>query len=202
MSGVSGEAALDFPLLSLLLWMPLLIGIPTVLLTQTRGLQALSAFGATVVQLAFTIIVVITFNTDFNPELAYQHGEVAEWIPALGITYKLGIDGISILMVLLTGILGPIVVATSWRTIKHRTREFYLSLILLQTGMMGVFITLDFILFYVFWEMMLIPMYFLIALWGHEENDRSTNTAAAVKFFIYTQTSGLAMLAAIIGLVS
>ena len=163
---MSGAAALDLPLLSLLLWLPLLIGIPTVLLARTRDLQALAAFGAMLAQLVLAIIVVITFNTEFDPELAYQHGEAAEWIPALGITYKLGVDGISILMVLLTGILGPVVAATSWLTVKSRTREFFLNLLLLQTGMMGVFVTLDFILFYVFWEMMLIPMYLMIGIWG------------------------------------
>jgi len=192
---MSGEAALDFPLLSLLLWLPPVIGVPAILLTRTRGLQALAAFGATGLQLALAIIVVISFNTEFDAALAYQHSEWAEWIPALGITYHLGVDGISILMVLLTGILGPIVAATSWLTVKHRTREFFVNLVLLQTGMIGVFIALDFILFYVFWEMMLVPMYLMIGIWGGEKRIYAT-----VKFFLYTFAGSVLMLVAILAL--
>ena len=98
-------------------------------------------------------------------------------------------------MVLLTGILGPVVAATSWLTIKTRAREFFLNLLLLQTGMMGVFVTLDFILFYVFWEMMLIPMYLMIGIWGGERRIYAT-----IKFFLYTFAGSVLMLVAILAL--
>ena len=121
--------------------------------------------------------------------------ESAEWIPALGISYKLGVDGVSALMVLLTGILGPLIVATGWMTIRKREREFFVSLMVLQTAMLGVFVALDFILFYVFWEMVLIPMYLLIGVWGHERR-----VYATVKFFLYTFAGSVLMLIAIIAI--
>ena len=121
--------------------------------------------------------------------------ESADWIPALGISYKLGGDGISILMVLLTGILGPLVVGAGWLTIHRREREFFAALIVLQTAMLGVFIALDFILFYVFWELVLIPMYLLIGIWGHERRIYAT-----IKFFLYTFAGSVLMLVAILAL--
>ncbi len=165
MSGMTtGEAALDFPFLSLGLWLPLLVGLPLVLLAKNRNAIALGALGATVLQAAITILLTIRFDRQVS---GYQFVESADWIPALGISYKLGVDGISILMVLLTGILGPLVVGAGWLTIHRREREFFAALIVLQTAMLGVFIALDFILFYVFWELVLIPMYLLIGIWGH-----------------------------------
>ena len=118
-----------------------------------------------------------------------------EWIPQLGISFHLGMDGLSLLLALLTAFLGIMSVAASWTEIQERVGFFHFNLLWSLAGIMGVFLSLDLFLFYFFWELMLVPMYFLIALWGHERR-----TYAAVKFFIFTQLSGLLMLAAILGL--
>ena len=118
-----------------------------------------------------------------------------DWIPTFGVTFSLAIDGLSLLMVLLTFFLGILAVATSWKEIQYRTGFFYFNLLWVLAGICGVFLTMDLFLFYFFWEVMLIPMYFLIGIWGHENK-----TYAAYKFFIFTQASGLLMLLAILGL--
>jgi NADH-quinone oxidoreductase subunit M len=117
----------------------------------------------------------------------------APWFPDWGIGYRLGMDGISLFMVLLTTLLLPLMVLGSWTYIREGQRGFYASLLALTTGVVGVFVALDMFLFYVFWEMMLIPMYFLIGLWGGKER-----VYAAVKFFLYTAVGSLLMLVAIL----
>ena len=104
-----------------------------------------------------------------------------EWIPAWGIAYNLGIDGISLFMVLLTTFTMPLAVLGSWNYIKEREGPFYALLLVLTTGMLGVFVALDLFVFYVFWEIMLIPMYFIIGVWGG-----ARRIDAAIKFFLYT----------------
>src|SRR5258708_762839 len=98
----------------------------------------------------------------------YQFQETAAWIPSIGARYHLGIDGISFLLVMLTTLLGAISILSSWSAIQLRKKEYYILFLLLQTGMLGVFMSLDFFLFYVFWEVMLVPMYFLIGVWGSD----------------------------------
>jgi NADH-quinone oxidoreductase subunit M len=115
------------------------------------------------------------------------------WFGEWGIHYRLGMDGISLFMVLLTTLLLPLMVLGSWTYIRERQRGFYASLLALTTGVVGVFVALDMFLFYVFWEMMLIPMYFLIGLWGGKER-----VYAAIKFFLYTAVGSLLMLVAIL----
>ena len=117
------------------------------------------------------------------------------WIDALGIRFHLGLDGLSLLLVLLTAFLGIMAVAASWTEIQDRVGLFHFHLMWVLAGIIGVFLALDLFLFYFFWEMMLVPMYFLIAMWGHERR-----IYAAVKFFIFTQISGLLMLVAIVAL--
>lgn len=117
------------------------------------------------------------------------------WITHFGIDYHLAMDGLGLLMVILTSILGVIAVACSWTEIRERVGAFHFALCALLSGIMGVFLAFDMFLFYFFWELMLVPMYFLIGLWGHENR-----IYAAVKFFLFTFISGLFMLAAIIGL--
>jgi NADH-quinone oxidoreductase subunit M len=117
------------------------------------------------------------------------------WIPSIGARYHLGIDGISLLLVMLTTFLGMIAILSSWTAIHQRTKEYYILLLLLQTGMIGVFVALDFFLFYVFWEVMLVPMYFLIGVWGSERR-----LYAAIKFFLYTLAGSVVMLLAILAL--
>jgi NADH-quinone oxidoreductase subunit M len=115
------------------------------------------------------------------------------WLPDWGITYQLGVDGISLLMLMLTTFLTPLAILASFNYIQERQKAFYISLLALQTGMLGVFAAMDVFLFYVFWEAMLIPMYFLIGVWGGQRR-----IYAALKFFIYTMLGGVLMLAAII----
>ena len=125
----------------------------------------------------------------------------ADWIPRFGISFHLGMDGLSILMVLLTGLLGIMAVACSWKEIQRHVGFFHLNLLWNLGGVIGVFLSLDLFLFFFFWEMMLVPMYFLIALWGHNAPGGKGRIYAANKFFIFTQASGLLMLLSIIGLV-
>jgi NADH-quinone oxidoreductase subunit M len=125
-----------------------------------------------------------------------QFVEKADWIKSLGVQYYFGVDGISILLVLLTTFLGVLAILSSWTAIKERVKEYYIFMLLLQTGMLGVFFSLDFFLFYVFWEVMLVPMYFLIGVWGGPRK-----LYAAIKFFLYTLAGSVLMLLAIITLV-
>ena len=125
----------------------------------------------------------------------YEFRETADWIPSIGANYSLGADGISMLLVMLTTLLGMIAITSSWSAIQQRTKEYYILLLLLQTGMLGVFLSLDCFLFYVFWEVMLVPMYFLIGVWGNERR-----LYAAIKFFLYTLAGSVIMLLAILAL--
>lgn len=118
-----------------------------------------------------------------------------DWIPTFGISFNLAIDGLSLLMLLLTFLLGALGVVASWKEIQYRIGFYYFNLLWVLAGITGVFLTMDLFLFYFFWEVMLIPMYFLIGIWGHENRNY-----AAFKFFIFTQASGLLMLLAILGL--
>src|SRR5271165_6332116 len=141
-------------------------------------------------------LVSIPLVRNFPPNSGdYAFKESAEWIPSIGARYALGIDGISLLLVMLTTFLGMLAVFSSWKSIQMRTKEYYILLLLLQTGMLGVFMSLDFFLFYVFWEVMLVPMYFLIGVWGSERR-----LYAAIKFFLYTLAGSVIMLLAILAL--
>lgn len=125
----------------------------------------------------------------------------AAWIPRFGISIHLGLDGLSLLMVMLTGLLGSMAIVCSWREIQQHVGFFYLNLVWNLGGVIGVFLALDMFLFFFFWEMMLVPMYFLIALWGHNAPGGKGRIYAATKFFIFTQASGLLLLVAILALV-
>jgi NADH-quinone oxidoreductase subunit M len=128
-------------------------------------------------------------------EGGYKFVESANWIPSIGARYTLGMDGISLLLTMLTTFLGMLAILSSWAAIKNRTKEYYILLLLLQTGMLGVFMSLDFFLFYVFWEVMLVPMYFLIGVWGSDRR-----LYAAIKFFLYTLAGSVLMLLGILAL--
>jgi len=119
----------------------------------------------------------------------------ARWMPTLGVGYHLGIDGISLLLVLLTTFLMPIALLSAWHAIDDRPKEFVVTMLVLETGMLGVFVSLDLFLFYVFWEAMLIPMYFIIGVWGGP-----SRVYAAVKFVLYTMLGSVLMLLAILAL--
>ncbi len=132
----------------------------------------------------------------FLPEAGMQFTAVAPWMPRWGVSYRVGIDGISLFMVLLTTLTMPLCVLGSWNYITQREKGFYALLLVLLSGILGVFVSLDLFLFYVFWELMLIPMYFLIGIWGG-----SNRLYASVKFFIYTMVGSLLMLVAILVMV-
>ncbi|HMI76845.1 MAG TPA: NADH-quinone oxidoreductase subunit M, partial [Buchnera sp. (in: enterobacteria)] len=123
------------------------------------------------------------------------------WIPKFGINFHLGVDELSVFMIILSSFLGFLAVLCSWNCVKSKTGLFYLNLILLLGSAIGVFLALDLFLFFVFWEMTLIPMYFLIVLWGYKSTVSTNCIKAANKFFIYTQASGMLMIMSIIGLV-
>ena len=125
----------------------------------------------------------------------YQFYENHDWIPSIGAHYTLGIDGISLLLVILTTLLGAISILSSWSAIQIRKKEYYILFLLLQVGMLGVFMALDFFLFYMFWEVMLVPMYFLIGVWGSDRR-----LYAAIKFFLYTLAGSVLMLLGILAL--
>ena len=125
----------------------------------------------------------------------FQFVERLRWIPAFGIEYYLGIDGISLMLIVLTGFLTPIALLSSWESIHKKVKEFSIFMLLLEASMLGVFAALDVFLFYVFWDFVLIPMYFLIGVWGYDRR-----IYAAVKFILYTMAGSVLMLVAIIGL--
>ena len=133
--------------------------------------------------------------TNFNPDVAgFQlQSKVIPWIPQAGISFHIGLDGISLLLVLLTTLLIPVVILASWRSIDQHVKAFHISLLMLTTAMLGAFVSLDLFLFYVFWELMLIPMYFIIGVWGGKRR-----IYAAVKFFIFTMVGSVLMLVAIL----
>ena len=145
-----------------------------------------------------TFLVSIPLWTRFDAGSAdYQFVEHRAWMPSLGISYHLGIDGISLLLVLLTTFLVPLVLLSAWDAIESRLKEFVVTMLLLETGMLGVFVALDLFLFYIFWEAMLIPMYLIIGVWGGPRR-----VYAAVKFILYTLAGSLLMLVAILVLYS
>jgi NADH-quinone oxidoreductase subunit M len=132
----------------------------------------------------------------FEPAAGMQFQFSTPWIAEYGIHYSVGVDGLSVLLVILSALLMPLCVWSSWHYIEKRLKGYYAFLLILCTGMIGVFITLDLFVFYVFWEVMLIPMYFLIGMWGG-----SNRLYAAIKFFIYTMAGSLLMLVAILAMV-
>jgi len=126
---------------------------------------------------------------------SFQFQEFRDWIPSLGIHYHLGMDGISLFLALLSTFLTPIAMLASWNSINERVKGFFIALLVLETGMLGVFLSLDLFLFFLFWETMLIPMYFLIGVWGH-----GRRIYAALKFILYTMAGSILMLVAIVWL--
>jgi NADH-quinone oxidoreductase subunit M len=140
--------------------------------------------------------VTLAMWASFNPASAeFQLVERHPWIPSFGIDYYLGVDGISLLLIVLTGFLTPIAVLSAWIGIEKKVKEFCMFLLLLEAAMIGVFLSLDLFLFYVFWDAMLVPMYFLIGIWGYDRR-----IYAAVKFILYTMAGSVLMLLAILGL--
>jgi len=150
------------------------------------------ALGVSIVSFIVTLVLWARFDA---ASAEFQFVERAEWIPAFGIDYYVGIDGISLLLVVLTGFLTPIALLSSWESVDRKVKEFSILVLALEAAMIGVFVSLDLFLFYVFWDAMLIPMYFLIGIWGYDQR-----IYAAVKFMLYTMAGSVLMLVAILGL--
>ncbi|WP_034579288.1 NADH-quinone oxidoreductase subunit M [Carnimonas nigrificans] len=131
---------------------------------------------------------------------AWTHEFQVGWIERFGITFHLAIDGLSLVMIILSGLLGILAVGCSWSEVTDRIGLFHLNLMWIIGGVMGVFLAIDLFLFFFFWEVMLVPMFLLVALWGHHSDEGGSPAKAAIKFFIYTQASGLLMLLSILGL--
>jgi NADH-quinone oxidoreductase subunit M len=181
----------SFPILSLLLWLPLLGALLVILIP---GANKTLIRGFTMVFSLFGLAVAAVVWSDFDGTTAgFQMVEKLEWIPSLGVSYHLGVDGISLLLVALTAFLLPVTVLSTYKAVENGVKGFMFSLLLLQVGMLGAFLSQDVFLFYIFWELMLIPMYFLIGIWGGERR-----IYAAVKFFLYTLVGSLLMLVAVL----
>jgi NADH-quinone oxidoreductase subunit M len=180
-------------ILSIVLFTPL-VGALLLLFVNKRQENAIRWIAAIVSVIGFLVSLPLWFLFDpQNPE--FQLVERYEWIPSIGAQYFLAIDGFSMLLVLLTTLMGILAVLCSWTAITERVKEFFVFLLVLQTGMIGAFVSLDFLLFFLFWEVMLVPMYFLIGIWGSDRRLYS-----AIKFFLYTLVGSVVMLLGILAL--
>lgn len=177
-----------FPILSALILLPLAGVLP---LLAVRDDDSARAVTFAVTFLTFLLSLPLYFG--FDPHGGMQFVERLPWIERYGISYYLGVDGLSLLLVMLTTFLSPLCVLACWRDITFRVRDFMICWLLLETGLLGVFLSLDLFLFYVFWEFSLIPMYLIIGVWGSP----ARRVYSAVKFFIYTMVGSLLMLVAI-----
>src|SRR5471030_93921 len=179
--------------LSLILFTPL-AGALFLLFVPKQNEAAIRWIANAVALAGFAISVPLWFWYDpQNP--AFQFQDRMPWIPSVGAEYFLGVDGFSTLLILLTTLMGFIAILSSWNAITERVKEYYIFLLLLQTGMLGAFMALDFMLFFLFWELMLVPMYFLIGIWGS-----ANRLYSAIKFFLYTLVGSVIMLLGILAL--
>lgn len=183
--------SLGCPILSTLIFLPVIGALVILLISRTQ--TTLIKWVAFIVSIT-SFILSISLFTEFDKSThLMQFVERHEWIPSWNITYSLGIDGISILFVLLTTLITILCVLISWKSIAMKVKEFYIAIFIMEGAMIGVFSSLDFFLFYLFWEAMLIPMYLLIGVWGGPNR-----IYAAIKFFLYTLVGSVLMLVGII----
>ncbi len=183
---------MQLPILSILVFFPL-VGIVLLLFLDRKNHKVLKGvtMGLALAEFFFSLPLWFRFNSE-TP--AMQFVERYAWFPSYGISYYVGVDGFSLLLIMLTTFLTPICVLATWEDIQHRVKEFMICLLALMSGMLGVFVALDLFLFYVFWEVMLIPMYLLIGVWGNP----ARRVYAAIKFFLFTMFGSLLMLVAIL----
>ncbi len=185
-----------FPYLTLMVFVPLLGAIVLQMIPKDRvGFIKQAAAFFSFVPLLLAVVVWALWGAAPVGEWGMRFLEQAEWIPSLGVSYLLGADGLSFPLVFLTALMTFVSVVAAWSMIKEKERAFFSLLLLLETGMMGVFLSLDYIIFYVFWELVLVPMYFLIGIWGGPRREY-----AALKFFIYTLVGSVIMLVGILAL--
>src|SRR5881409_907827 len=177
-------------MLSLIIFLPLVGGIIILFTSKTNEtLLKGVALGASLASFVLSLFMTSLFKIGGG----FQFVELGNWIPSLGIHYHLGVDGLSLPLIVLTALLSLLSVAYSWR-MELRLKEYLFLFLLLETGMLGVFAALDFFLFYIFWEITLVPMYFLIGIWGGPRKEY-----AAIKFFLYTLAGSIALLIVLIG---
>jgi len=180
----------NLPVLTLLIAAPALTGLAIAFLDPERREQIRAvAMGGALVTFALSLVLLARFQAG---EAGFQLEETAQWIPQWGVTYRLGVDGVSLLLVALTAFVQPLVILATWNT-ELRAKGFFSSLMILQAALVGVFLALDLVLFYVMFEVMLVPMYALIGIWGS-----GNRHYAALKFFLYTLVGGLLMLVGIL----
>ncbi|HIJ77701.1 MAG: NADH-quinone oxidoreductase subunit M [Desulfobulbaceae bacterium] len=183
--------SMDFSILSTVMFLPLA---GALVLLFIPGDTAAKNWALLVTIVTALVSLPLYWNFDITTA-QFQFGEHISWIPSLNINYTLGIDGITLLLILMTTLLMPLCVLGSWRYIEKRVREFMICLLIMETSMLGVFMALDFVLFYILWEAMLIPMYLLIGVWGGPRK-----IYASIKFFLYTLAGSVMLLVAIIAL--
>ena len=187
---------LGFPILSVITFLPLVTALAILLMRPGKRIGQFAALG-TAVNLGLSIVALILYVTSSASGKggieSFDLQEKFSWLLELNIRYHMGVDNISILMVVLTTLLTLISIMVSWGPIQKRVKEYYIALLVLQTGMLGVFVSLDFFLFYIFWELVLLPMALIIGIWGS-----ANRVYAAIKFFLYTLAGSLLMLVAII----
>jgi len=188
--------AAGFPILSLITWLPLVGGL---VIMSVRGDEATVASNARWAALWTSLLVLalsLVLWVKFDPgEAGYQFVEKVTWLPEYHVSYGMGVDGISVLFVLLSTVLTPICILASWESVQTKVREFMLAFLVLETMMVGMFCATDFIVFYMFFEGVLIPMYLIIGVWGGPRR-----VYAAVKFFLYTLTGSVLMLLALLAM--
>jgi NADH-quinone oxidoreductase subunit M len=184
-------------ILNIVTYIPLIGALVILFFLRKENGKAIRYTATAVAVIDFIVSLYLWFNFDPHGTGArlFQFRETYSWIPSLGVQYDFGIDGIALLLILLTTFMGIIAIVSSFTSIDHRQKEYYILLLLLQTGMIGTFCALDFFLFYVFWEIMLVPMYFIIGIWGGPRK-----LYAAIKFFLYTLTGSVVMLLSILAL--
>jgi len=179
-------------ILSIVLFTPL-VGLLVLLFLPSSNPRLIKLWANIASLAGFLVSLPLVFQFDRTRD--FQFVEQAAWIPSIGASYHLGIDGLGLLLVMLTTALGFLSILSSWNAIQDRLKEYYAFFLLLQTAMLGVFMALDFLLFFVFWETVLVPMYFIIAIWGGERR-----VYAAIKFIIYTLIGSVLMLLGILAL--
>jgi NADH-quinone oxidoreductase subunit M len=179
-------------ILSIVLFTPLL-GMLVLLFIPSSNGRAIRLWANIVAFVGFLVSLPLVFR--FDPGKDFQFVEQGRWIPSIGASYHIGIDGLGLLLVMLTTVIGFLAILSSWNSIHDRLKEYYAFFLLLQTGMLGVFMALDFLLFFVFWETVLVPMYFIIGIWGGPRR-----VYAAIKFMIYTLIGSVLMLLGILTL--
>ena len=186
---------MPFPILTALIALPIVGAFALLAFKDDHEHESIirnAALGVSLLVFAVTLLLWAQFDSS---SAEFQRVERHAWIPAFGISYAVGVDGISLLLIVLTGFLTPIALLCSWESVHKKLRAFCMVVLLLESAMIGVFVSLDLFLFYVFWDAMLIPMYFLIGIWGYDRR-----VYASIKFLLYTMAGSVLMLLAILGM--